>query len=358
MNQHRKSLGVFLLSVAAQGADLVNVISKTAERKIQLPGEFQPYQQVAIYAKVSGFVDKVHVDVGSIAKTGELLATLVAPELTAQRLEATARVQAAESQRAEAVARVAAAESTYERLKAASATPGVIAGNELIQAEKLLEAARAQVRAAEGSIEAARASVAALKDMESYLNVAAPFDGVITERNAHPGALVGPAGGVASKPMFQFEQTTRLRLVVSVPEIDVGGIVRGARVSFTVPAYPGEQFSGIIARISHSMDEKTRSMAVELDVSNPKSRLAPGMYPTVTWPVRSPKPALLVPPTSIVSTTERTFVIRVRGDKAEWVNVSRGAPVGDLVAVVGPLQPGDRILKRASDEIREGSVVK
>jgi membrane fusion protein (multidrug efflux system) len=106
------------------------------------------------------------------------------------------------------------------------------------------------------------------------------------------------------------------------------------------------------------MDEKTRSMSVEVDVSNPNSRLAPGMYPSVMWPVRSSKPSLLVPPSSIVTTTERTFVIRVRGDKAEWVNISRGAPVGDLVTVVGALQPGDTILKRASDEIREGSVVK
>jgi RND family efflux transporter MFP subunit len=333
---------------------VVKVISKSAERKIQLPGEFQPYQQVAIFAKVSGFVDKVSVDVGSMVKTGDRLATLVAPELTAQRLEAVAKVQAAESQRAEAVAKVAAAESTYDRLKAASATPGVISGNELIQAEKQVEAAVAQVHAVEGSIHAAQASVAALKDMENYLNVTAPFDGVITERNVHPGAL---AGGT-SKAMFQLEQSTRLRLIVSVPEVDVGGIVRGARVPFTVPAYPGEMFSGIIARVSHSMDEKTRSMAVELDVSNPNSRLAPGMYPAVTWPVRSPKPSLLVPPASIVTTTERTFVIRLRGDKAEWVNVSKGAAVGDLVAVIGSLQPGDAILKRPSDEIRDGAILK
>ena len=355
MNPHRTGfvLTLCLLS-AAQGADVVKVISKPTERMIQLPGEFQPYQQVAIFAKVSGFVDKVHVDVGSRVKTGDLLATLVAPELAAHRMEATAKVQAAESQKAEALAKVAAADSTYQRLKAAAATPGVIAGNELVQAEKQVDAARAQVKAVEGSIHAAEASVAALKDMENYLNVTAPFDGVITERNVHPGAL---AGGTA-KAMFQLEQTTRLRLVVSVPEVNVGGIVRGARVSFTAPAYPGETFTGTVARISHSMDEKTRSMAVEMDVSNANSRLAPGMYPAVTWPVRSPKPSLLVPASSIVTTTERVFVIRVRGDKAEWVNVSKGAPVGDLVTVIGPLQPGDTILKRASDEIRDGSVVK
>jgi membrane fusion protein (multidrug efflux system) len=354
--EHALACSSVLLSLvlSAHAADIVKVISKSSERKIQLPGEFQPYQQVAIYAKVSGFVDKVNVDVGSMVKRGDLLATLVAPELAAQRLEGTAKVRAAESQRAEARAKVSAAESTYERLKAASATPGAIAGNELIQAEQQVAEAQAQVRAVDGSIQAAQASVAALKDMEDYLKVTASFDGVITERNVHPGALVGGAG----KAMFQLEQTTRLRLIVSVPEIDVGGIVRGARVSFTVPAYPGEHFAGTIARVSHSMDEKTRSMAVELDVMNPQSRLAPGMYPAVAWPVRPPKPALLVPAASIVTTTERTFVIRVRDGKAEWVNVGRGASVGDLMEVVGALQPGDTILKRASDEIRDGTPLK
>jgi membrane fusion protein (multidrug efflux system) len=241
MNPHRTGFALaFCVLSTAHGADVVKVISKITDRMIQLPGEFQPYQKVAIFAKVSGFVDKVNVDVGSMVKTGDLLATLVAPELTAQRLEGSAKVQAAESQRAEAAAKVAAAESTYERLKAASATPGVIAGNELIQAEKQVEAARAQVKAAEGSIRAMQSSVDALKDLENYLNVTAPFDGVITERNVHPGAL---AGGTTTA-MFQLEQTTRLRLVVSVPEVNVGGIVRGARVSFTVPAYPGETFAG------------------------------------------------------------------------------------------------------------------
>src|SRR5205085_3364830 len=99
----------------------------------------------------------------------------------------------------------------------------------------------------------------------------------------HPGALVGT--GRDSLPMFQLETINRLRLVVPVPEADVGGIVKGARVSFSVPAYPGETFYGIVSRIAHSMDPKTRSMPVELDVSNTGGRLAAGMYPTVKWPI-------------------------------------------------------------------------
>jgi RND family efflux transporter MFP subunit len=340
-------------AIYAQGVEVVKVVSRSAERKIQLPGEFMPFQTVTIHAKVTGFVDRVEVDRGSAVKKGQLLAMLDAPELRAQRAEAEAKVLNAESQRAEAEAKLAGAQSTYEKLKAASATPGVIAGNELVQAEKIVDAARAQVRAVDGSIKAAQASVQVVRDMENYLKVTAPFDGVITERMAHPGALVGPGGGAAA--MFQLEQTTRLRLVVAVPETDVGGIVNGSRVSFTVPAYPGQTFTGIVSRTSHTVDPKTRAMAVEMDVMNPRGALASGMYPSVTWPVRQSRPSLLLPATSIVTTTEKTFVIRVKNGAAEWVPVTRGPVVGDLVEVYGPLQANDIVLKRGSDEIRQGA---
>ena len=363
MNAHNRQIrpvrfiAAFFVACAlpAQTVDVVKVISKKSERKTELPGEFMPYQSVAVRAKVAGFVERVNVDRGSVVKEGQMLATLVAPELKSQRAEAEAKVQSIESQRAEAEAKVAAAQGTYDKLKAASQTPGVVAGNDLLIAQKAMDAAQAQVQAFEESAKAARAAVDALKDMEAYLKVAAPFSGIITERNIHPGALVGP--GTTSPPMFQLEQNSRLRLVVAVPEADVSGIETGARVTFTVPAYPGETFSGPIARIAHSMDSKTRSMAVELDVANAAGQLAPGMYPTVRWPVRRPKPSLFVPPTSIVTTTERTFVIRIRDGVAEWVNVSQGRSSADLVEVFGPLEAGDVIVRRASDELREGTHV-
>jgi RND family efflux transporter MFP subunit len=155
--------------------------------------------------------------------------------------------------------------------------------------------------------------------------------------------------------MFQLESETRLRLVVAVPEIDLGGIIRGARVSFTVPAYPGEMFTGVISRLAHSVDPRTRSMSVELDITNKGGRLASGMYPSVNWPVRTNKPSFLVPPSAIASNSERTFLIRVQNGVAEWVNVKKGAPVGDLVEVYGPLEAGDLILRRGSEEIRPGA---
>jgi membrane fusion protein, multidrug efflux system len=344
------------IATAQTRVEVVRVVSKDVQREVKLPGEFQPFLAVPIFAKVTGFVKQVNVDRGSVVKSGQRLAVLEAPEMLAQIAEAQSKAQALELQRAEAVAKLAAAQSTYDRLKAASATPGVVAENDVVVAGKTAEAAQALVHSYENSINAAQAQVQAVRDLEQYLDIKAPFDGIITERNVHPGALVGP--GSATVPLLRLHQVSRLRLVVAVPEALVGAIVNGAHVSFTVPAYPGEQFEGAVTRAAHDLDPKTRTMAVELDVRNTDLRLGAGMYPEVRWPVRRPQPSLLVPPTSIVTTTERTFVIRVRNDgTAEWVNVGRGARVGDLIEVFGGLKDGDAVVRRATDEIRQGTKV-
>ncbi len=343
------------LTLWAQTVELVPVISKPTSRLIELPGEFQPFQIVSIHAKVRGYVERVLVDRGSVVKPGQLLATLTAPEMQAQIAEAESRVEAAGADRVQAEAQLSAAQSTYDRLKKAAETPGAIAGNELTQAQKQVEAAQALVESKRQAGVAVQAAVRAQKDLEAYLRITAPFAGIVTDRLVHPGALVGPG---ADPVMLVIQEVSRLRLVVAVPEEDIGGMVKGARLEFRVPAYPERSYSGTLARISHALDQKSRTMAVELDVVNRDGSLSPGMYPSVKWRVRSSRPALLVPRTSVVATTERTFVIRNQNGKAEWVNVAKGAPDGDLIAVSGNLQAGDMVVRRATDEIREGKPLK
>jgi len=336
----------------SQTTGLTPVISKAISRTIELPGEFQAFQSVQIHAKVRGYVERVLVDRGSVVKRGDLLAELTAPEMQAQIAEAESKVQAVESDRLQAVAQLAAAQSTSDRLKQASETPGAIAGNELIQAQKQVEAAQALVQSKQQASRAAEAAVRAQKDLEAYLRIGAPFDGVVTERLVHPGALVGPS---ADPVLLEIQDVSHLRLVVAVPEEDVGGIVMGVRVEFRVPAYPDRTYSGTVARIAHALDEKTRTMAVELDVFNRDGSLSPGMYPAVKWPSRGSKPLLMVPKTSVVTTTERTFVIRDRNGRAEWVDVRKGIADGDLLEVAGDLKAGDLVVRRATDEIRDGT---
>ena len=119
-------------------------------------------------------------------------------------------------------------------------------------------------------------------------------------------------------------------------------------------AFPGENFFGVVQRISRTLDEKTRTMPVELDVINDSARLAPGMFPEVIWPNTRPGPSLLVPSSAIATTTERVFVIRIRNGTTEWVDVKRGIAMGDLVEVFGDLQENDVIAARGTDELRAG----
>lgn len=344
-----------LAALSALAQETTPVISKITERKSRLPGELLPYETVELRARVAGFVEKVPVDRGSMVKKGDILVELDAPEMRAQVAEAQAKVQALEAQRAELDAKRIAAESFYARIHAASSTaPGAIAPNEATLAQQAADAARGAITALDGSIGASRASLQVIREMQTYLKVTAPFDGVITERWAHPGALAGPS----MNPLLKLEQNSRLRLVVAVPEADAGGIAKGTHISFTVPAYPSRIFSGVVARNPHSMDAKTRTLPVEADVDNSSGTLTPGMYPEVAWPSRNGRAALLVPPTAIVTTTERTFVIRVTDGRAEWVDVRKGLTTGDLAEVFGPLKAADRVLRRATDEIRPGTPVR
>jgi len=320
------------VAASAEAAPTVEVVQVTANKldtTARLPGELSPYELVALYPRVNGFVEEIGVDRGSAVRRGQLLARLSAPELA--------------SQRAEAESKLSAARSTFERTRAAADTPGAVAKHDI-------ELADAAVKADESRVQS-------LKTLESYLSVRAPFDGVITERNVHPGALVGPPAGASSTPMLRMESLGHLRLTVAVPEIEVGAIAEGARAEFVVRTWPGQRFGGVIKRVAHAIDTRTRTMPVELDVENPNNKLAPGMFAEVLWPIRRDTPSLFVPPSAIVQTTDKTYVDRVRGGQIEQVVVQRGTALKDRVEVFGSLQAGDVVLKRGSEELKDGAKV-
>jgi membrane fusion protein, multidrug efflux system len=343
---------------AAPTVEVTRVISEKLQATLLLPAELLPYEQVDVYSKVTGFVKWIKVDRGSRVKKGELIARLDAPELIAQRAEAELKYQSAESQKASAQAKLAADESTYQRLNAAAKTPGVVAPNDLEVAEQTVQSDRASVAAFEKTAQAVQESLRAVAQLESYLDIAAPFDGEITTRYVHPGALVGPAGGPgAVTPIVRVETITRHRLVVPVPENDVAGVPEGFEVAFTVPSFPGKVFHAPITRISHSVDVKTRTMPIELDVRDPAAELVPGSFSQVEWPLRRTYPTLFVPASAIATNLERTFIVRIHEGKAEWVDVKTGATMENRIEVFGDLHPGDMVAVRGTDELRPGTAV-
>jgi len=345
-------------AAALPQVDVTGVQSKKLKATIALPAELAPYEAVDLYAKETGFIKSIRVDRGSTVKQGELIAEIEAPELVAQRAQANAAYQSAESQLAAGQAKLAADQATYERVAAAAKTPGVVAPNDLEIAEKNAQSDQANVDALRKTADAAQEGLRAVTQLESYLRVTAPFDGQITTRYVHPGALVGPASGAgAMTPIVHIETVTRHRLVVPVPENDVAGVPEGTPVNFTVPSFPGKTFTAPIARISHGVDIKTRTMPVELDVRDPKAELVPGTFCEVQWPVSRNYATLFVPASTVGSDLERTFVIRVRNGKTEWVDVKTGVRVENSIEVFGNLKEGDLIAIRGTDQLRPGVTV-
>jgi len=325
---------------------------------VSLPAQLTPYQQVDIYPKVTGFVETVTVDRGSRVHRGQLLVQLTAPELLSQRAQAEAAVKAAQSQLAAAQAKLASDNGTYLHMMEAAKTPGVLAENDVLVAGQTVSGDKGLVDAADQNVSAANESLRSISQTESYLKITAPFDGVVTTRNLHPGALIGPASGSGgAQPILQIVDDKRLRLAVPIPEAQVGEMKSGQLVSFTVPAYPGQMFKAPIQRISRQVDEKSRTMPVELDVQNTNGRLSPGSFTNVSWPLERGYPTLFVPTTSVTSDQQHTFVIRVRNGKAEWVTVQTGQTVDGNIEVFADLSAGDQVVKTASDAIHSGDSV-
>jgi RND family efflux transporter MFP subunit len=303
-------------------------------------------------------MDVIRVDRGSRVHKGELIIRLSAPELVAQRAQAESALRAAQSQLTTVQAKLNSDKGTYLHMASAAQTPGVVAENDVMVASQTATADQGQVQSAENNIAAAREALRSVTQLESYLNIYAPFDGVVTTRNLHPGALVGPASGPSgTMPIVQIVDATHLRLVVPIPEAYVGEMEVGRQVAFTVPANPGQTFHAPIARISHDVSPNTRTMPVELDVRNSDGSLSPGTFSSVQWPVHRAVPTMFVPVSAVTNDQQRTFVERVRNGKVEWVDVVTGLSVNGNIEVFGDLKPGDEVIRNATDAIRPGQQV-
>lgn len=319
---------------SASSPDSVPVVVLQAEavqKDITLPAELLPFEHVVLNAKVAGFVSRIPVDIGSRVRKGQLLAVVEAPELGARVAEGGANVQTA-------FARFQNSRDLYHRLAAARQGAGAVSVREV-------EAARGQMRADSAAWTASQQVLRSLRDQQAYLTLRAPFSGVVTRRNVDPGALVGN-----SQPVLELENNRILRLRVAVPEALTGSRLPAERLTFTVTAFPGRAFDGTLYRKSETIDPRTRSELWEFRVNNASGTLKGGMFANAKLVLARSGSSFLVPPSAVVTSQERRFVIRVRGGKTEWVDVSTGFGVGDRQEVFGALTEGDSLLKSASEE--------
>ena len=312
---------------------------------IRIPGELIAFQQVDLYAKVSSFIKRLQVDIGSEVKQGELLASMEAPEINSQLAAAESRLKAQE-------AIYLASKATYERLLETSKTPGTISPNDLEMADAKQKSDLAQ-------LEAAKAAHYEIMANKNYLEIRAPFNGVITSRNVSTGAYVGPTGKGSESPIFTLQQQDKLRLVISVPEQYISYLRNQDEVNFTVRSYPNETFKAKVTRLAGALDSKLRSQRTEMDVVNMDKKLLPGMVAEVSIPLVSNSASFVVPSTAVLNSTEGVFIIKVVEEKSVWVPVSLGQNGEGKTEVYGELNEGDTIILKASEEIRNnGSIDK
>ncbi|WP_162903163.1 efflux RND transporter periplasmic adaptor subunit [Taibaiella koreensis] len=302
---------------------------------LRLPAQLAAYQEVNIFPKVNGYVKKVYVDIGSHVRTGDLLMTLEAPELAQSAAQAREKY-------AKAAAELAIDKEHYQRLLEASGTPGAISPLDLSTLKAKMDADNAVCHAEQASWQMQQT-------MQGYLEVRAPFNGVITDRNIHPGVLVSAAEkGV---PMLELKQTDVLRLQVEVPETQAATLKQNDTVSFSLGSFPGKTMTGIISRRSDNVDTRYRNERIEIDVPNKEGRMSPGMYADVTLNTAGDTDGLIVPRTAVVSTTEGKYVLRSVANHISRINVIAGSVSGNLVQVYGALQEGDQVIAPANEDI-------
>ncbi|MGY0037575.1 efflux RND transporter periplasmic adaptor subunit [Pedobacter sp. NJ-S-72] len=316
------------------------VTQKGLAGEVKLPAELKPFEEVAIYPKVNGFVKNIYVDRGSKVKKGDLLLTLEAPEIESQ-------LQAAQSQYLQALEVSRASEDKYKRLKEASKEAGSVS---LLD----LDNALARMKGDQATANGQRSNVNSVKNMQSYLTIRAPFDGVIVQRNVSAGALSGTSK--TGQPLLLIQHLQKLRLEVQIPEAYVEKVDLKKPVSITFTAIPGLNLQKMISRSANSLGGM-RAEAIEIDVQNDDLKLKPGMYGEVKIPLLSAAKSLLVPNHAIVRSTERQLVIKVIHGKAILTDIKEGLAGPDSTEVFGNLKPGDQILLHATDEIKQGSVL-
>lgn len=324
--------------------DVIKIEKAVLTSSLTMPGELISYQQVDLYARQTSFVKKIYVDVGSEVKAGQLLAILEAPEITSQLAGAESRLKAME-------ATYIASKANHERLLATSKTPGTIAPNDLDQA-------LAKMNSDFSQLESAKAAYKEISHNLDYLTIRAPFGGVISARYINPGAYVGPTGRGSDNPLFTLQEQKHLRLVVSIPEAYSPFLKKNDEVKFNIKPLPDEFFKAKVTRLSGALDLKLRSQRVEADVFNSDGRLLPGMVAKVNIPLINSDSTFVVPKTAVVTSQERTFVIRTEQGKAEWVDVQTGRFIDGRTEIYGDLHDGDQIVKSANEEIRNGSPLK
>ncbi len=341
---------------------------------LSLAGQFQPYQVVDVHAKVSGYLRHIYVDIGDKVREGQTLGVLEVPELSAQyrstqseQARTRDEITRAQNEVARARSMHMALQANYDRLqKAAKAQPGLIAAQELDDAQSKADASAAQIDAAEAALSASRqGSDTATADMqrvgalESYTKITAPLSGVVIWRYADTGALIqaGTSSDVQSLPLVKLSQSDLLRLRLPVPEDAVGYVHEGDTIHIRVDAL-NRSITGKIVRFTRNVSLDTRTMETEVDVPNKDLSITPGMYANTYLQLAHKENVLTIPLLAVQRQSGRATVLVVDDQNQVHVrDVELGVQGSILVEVDRGLKEGDKVILGDQGKYHAGEVV-
>src|ERR1700716_1946555 len=320
---------------------LAGLIPGSSHQTLTLPGNIQPFNRAAIFARVNGYIKSWDRDIGSAVKAGQVLATIDAPDLDQQLGQAKATL---------------ASVRANHQIASLTANRNNILLQKQIVAQQLADQTSADAKAKEAVVDANEANVRQLEAMQSFKTLAAPFDGVVTARNVELGMLINSGG--SGQPLFEVSDLHRVRIYVQVPQSFTAGLTVGMKATFEMPQYPGVQFDATLSHISKAINATSHSMQVELQADNAAGKFFGGSYCNVHFETPTDANLVKVPSTALITGNQGTQIANLdSNDKVVLRSVQLGRDLGDSVEVVAGLSPADRIVNNPPETRAAGDAV-
>jgi RND family efflux transporter MFP subunit len=321
---------------------LAQPIPGSPHQTLTLPGNIQPFNRAAIFARVNGYVKGWDHDIGSAVKAGQVLATVDAPDL--------------DQQLGQAKATLASVRANHQIASLTASRNNILLQKQIV-AQQLADQTSADEKAKEAVVDANEANVRQLEAMQSFKTLAAPFDGVVTARNVEIGMLINSGG--SGQPLFEVSDLHRVRIYVQVPQSFTAGLAPGMKAKFEMPQYPGVQFDATLSDISKAINSNSHSMQVELQADNAAGKFFGGSYCNVHFELPVDPNLVKIPSTALVTGNQGTQVaILDSNDKVVLKNVQLGRDFGDSVEVLAGLSPSDRIINSPPETLAAGDAVR
>jgi RND family efflux transporter MFP subunit len=337
-----RTLATQTTASAIPTVDVVHPVPSRLSAEIALPGNTQAFTDTPIYARTSGYLKKWYFDIGARVKKGQLMAQIETPELDEQLQVSQADLKSAE-------ANLNLAKTTSARYQ------NLLLSNSVSKQET--DQAVSDAAAKQAAVDASEANVRRLKQLQSFENVYAPFDGIVTARRIDIGSLIAAGANTTPQELFHMAAIGGIRVYVAVPEAYATAIHNGGEAALTLDEYPGQTFEGKIARNSNAIDPGTRTLNVEVDVDNPKGLLLPGAYVFVHFKTKDHGTSLTIPSNALLFRAEGLRVGVVRDGRVELMPVTIANDAGATVEIGTGVTEADSVILNPSDSLASGQQV-